>query len=64
MAKTVSAGTMTEREIELERQLKSREEHISKLEDENHRLKSPPAPAPLATPAAKRSWLDGATFFE
>lgn len=50
-AQTVVTGTRSERETELERDLeaerkmrKDREITIAHLQDENHRLKSPPQP--------------------
>jgi len=61
-AEIVVKGTKTEREATLERDLKTRETRIAELEDENHRLKTPPTPQP--TVEEKRSWLSGATFFE
>ena len=60
-AEIVVKGSKTERESTLERDLKSRETRIAELEDENHRLKTPPTPQPAKE---KRSWLNGATFFE
>jgi len=49
----VAEGTRTERELELEEELqaerttrRNRELTIAELEDENFRLKTPPAPAP------------------
>ena len=63
-ARIVLEGTKTEREVALERTLKARETRLSELEDENRRLKAPaPTPEPLPE-AEKRSWLDGATFFD
>ena len=38
-----------------------REKRVAELEDENHRLKTPPPPPPVKQ---KKSWLDGATFFD
>ncbi len=50
------------RDLETERKgRKGIETRVSELEDENRRLKTPPPPPP---PKAKKSWLDGATFFE
>jgi hypothetical protein len=60
----VVEGTKTERELVLEKDLKDRESRINELEDENHRLKSIPAP-PRPTRAAKglseelSDWLEG-----
>jgi hypothetical protein len=59
-AKTVLEGTKTERELALERQMKERETRVAELEDENRRLKTPPAAKP---PQEKPSWLAGSTFF-
>jgi len=71
-AKTVATGTVTERELELERKNKKLEQVVNKtaaakrklevdnahLADENHRLKQIPAPQqPPAKPASKEtSW--------
>lgn len=44
---------------ELKQRKKSAEVRASQLEDENHRLKTPPSPAQQQ----KADWLDGFTFF-
>lgn len=63
-AKTVQEGTKTERELALEKDLKAREQRMAELEDENRRLKTPPAPpANPKSDKAKRSWMSGHTFF-
>lgn len=62
-ASAVARGGLTEKEIELARQLKAREARIAELEDNLHRITKPPAPA---DPAAekKRGWLDGLTLLD
>ncbi len=52
-AETVVTGTKTERELDLERRLKSTETRVSELEDENRQLKTPKPTAPKKT-----SWLE------
>lgn len=50
------------RQLEDERTGRKRDQQrLAELEDENRRLKTPPAPKPAAQ---KRSFLDGATFFD
>lgn len=58
-AEIVLTGTKNEREAALERDLKVRESRINELEDENRKLKTPPAPRPQQ----KKDWLEGGTFF-
>jgi hypothetical protein len=53
-SKTVMTGKKSERELKLERDLVKREKRISELEDENQRLKNPPAPAEVQ----KKHWLE------
>jgi len=53
----VKHGTKTERELALERDLKAREMRLAELEDENHKLKSVPAPRPTPAAQQKKSWL-------
>ena len=55
-AATVLSGDRTEREVQLQEEIKKREIRISVLEDENHRLKSPPTPAPKTEPEEDDSW--------
>lgn len=62
-AKTVLEGTKTERELELETNLKNLQQRTSELEDENRQLKTPPKTPPPAAPE-KKSWLSGGTFFD
>jgi hypothetical protein len=69
VAKTALEGERTERELKLERDLKTRELRMAELEDENRRLKTPgpsPAPAvPPSTPGRKKSeWLAGLPFYD
>lgn len=67
-AEIVVKGGKTERELRLEQDLKNRETRLAELEDENRRLKTPPArPEPVPPPKAaeqKRSWMAGLTFFD
>lgn len=56
----VKQGSKTEREMALERDLKSRETRIAELEDENRTLKTPPPqPKPKDPAPEKKSWLRG-----
>jgi len=66
-AKTVLEGKKTEREVALEEELKRSQTRQAELEDENHGLKSPKQPATkpgAEAPKQKKSWLEGATFFD
>lgn len=65
-AKTVLEGVRTEKELALERKLKERETRLAELEDENRTLKTPPprSVAPTQAVKQKKSFLDGATFFD
>jgi hypothetical protein len=63
-AKAVIEGTKTERELELERKLKEREEENSRLQDDNRKLKTPPADPQRQKSAEKKHWLEGGTFFD
>lgn len=60
----VVEATKTEREMKLEADLKERETQINLLEDENHRLKTPP-PSPNPPPAHhKKQWFEGLTLLD
>lgn len=69
-AETVQKGKVKEGDVaelarlkrendELKQRKKSAEVRAAELEDENHRLKTPPTPAQ----EQKANWLDGVTFF-
>lgn len=65
-ASTVVNGDKKEGDVALLEENKKLKSRLSILEDENHRLKTTPAPAPPTTPATaqKSSWLNGLPFFE
>ena len=63
-AKIVLEGTKNERELSLEREAKRLQTRLSELEDENRVLKTPASPRTTVPDQEKKSWLDGATFFE
>jgi hypothetical protein len=58
-ASTVVSGEHSERENTLQKLLRERELELARLQDENHRLKTPLTPAQIE----KASFLDGATFW-
>jgi hypothetical protein len=60
-AKVVLEGTKTEREVAMEKKIKEHEQRMAELQEENHTLKQP---GPSQAAKQKRSFLDGATFFE
>jgi hypothetical protein len=62
-AETVLKGTRSERELQLEEDVKKKDEtikhretRISELEDENHRLKQVPSPTPAPEPEDDGVW--------
>jgi hypothetical protein len=62
-AQAVVKGTKTERELQLENDLKAQQTRTAELEDRVRTLSTPPQPAKGQAAAQKKHFLDGGTFF-